>query len=91
MTMTYNQCLDAILKVAKENPKNSGLQYAASYAEAAYGMTGREREVQILYILNNLSTWRGDEARKIKAELKLIAEDEKNARLVRDANAFLGG
>ena len=32
--------------------------------------------VQILYILNNLQSWRGEEARQVKAELKKIASNK---------------
>lgn len=33
-------------------------------------MVGEELKVQILYILNNLSSWRGARAREVKATLK---------------------
>ena len=33
-------------------------------------MTGHELHVQILYVLNNLSGWRGARAREVKAVLK---------------------
>lgn len=68
--MDYEQCCREVLKAARENPKNSGLQYAASYASAGIGMQGEEKRVQTLYILSNLSTWRGDKAKEVKAALK---------------------
>ena len=47
-------------------------QYARAYAEAgiAQCMTRDAIEVQALYILNNLSGWRGEEAKLVRAGLK---------------------
>lgn len=72
--MTFDECCMEVLRASRENPKNSGLQYAAAYASAGIGMTGEERRVQALYILNNLQTWRGNRAREIKAQFKLFGE-----------------
>lgn len=45
---------------------------AKAYAETALvrDMTGEELRVQILYVLNNLSYWRGESARLAKKILK---------------------
>lgn len=50
-------------------------QYAKSYAKAGvdYSMTGHEAEVQALYILNNITHWRGAIAKEVRTELKRIA------------------
>jgi len=68
--MEYHTALDNIIREARANPKNTSLQYGASYAKAGYGMVGEERRVQILYICNNLSTWRGPLAKLMKQALK---------------------
>lgn len=73
--LSYDECLARIIKAARNNRSNSSLQYAASYAQAGYGMTGRERNVQIAYITSNLGTYRGDEARLVKASLKHHAKE----------------
>jgi len=44
---------------------------AKAYAEAGLGLwTAKEITTQILYILANLSTWRGEQARTTKASLR---------------------
>jgi len=49
--------------------------YAHAYIDAGLSMNNPEElRVQILYILNNLSGWRGDEARTVKAALKKLAK-----------------
>lgn len=69
--MDRHEAIRAIVRVADE--KGNGLiQYAASYALAAERMhlTGEAWRVQCLYILGNLSGWRGEEAKAVKAWLK---------------------
>lgn len=61
---------DAVI-VEKDNP-GSGLSFAIDIAHKKTGnvMIGKELKVQILYVLSNLSYWRGERAREIKAVLK---------------------
>jgi lysylphosphatidylglycerol synthetase-like protein (DUF2156 family) len=49
-------------------------EYAKSYAQAGvdYNMTGHEAKVQALYILNNITHWRGSVAKEVRTELKRI-------------------
>lgn len=60
-----------LIECIKLNHKN---QYAIAYCDAAeqsyedYGEEGLK--AQIMYILNNCGTWRGEKARSVKAELK---------------------
>jgi hypothetical protein len=60
-----------------ENAKpGSLLSYAAAYAKAGSEMrSSRERSVQALYMLCNLSAWRGTEARKVRAIVKAVAAE----------------
>lgn len=55
--------------------------YARTYLEAIpqsieeYGSNGLS--VQLLYLLNNLSTWRGENARKAKEIFKMVSKKTK--------------
>ena len=51
-------------------PDKGNIPYAKAYAEAARGMTGTALDVQVLYVLCNLSHWIGEEARASKKILK---------------------
>jgi hypothetical protein len=66
--MTFEECCQAI--IAAKGPND----YAKAYARAGLGMTGEEARVQALYIRSNLATWRGEEARKVKAELDRLGQ-----------------
>jgi hypothetical protein len=68
--MTFDEACRAVVRAAKGAKPGHGLQYAAAYAQAGIGMTGEERRVQALYILSNLTTWRGEEAQQVKAVLR---------------------
>lgn len=65
----WNASLKAIIAAASKS-QGGNIQYAASYARAGLGMIGEERRVQALYILSNLSGWRGEEAKAVKEALK---------------------
>ena len=68
--MEYETALQKVINAAAFAKPGALIQYAASYASAGKGMTGYERHVQCLYILNNLSQWRGEEAKAVKEALK---------------------
>ncbi len=60
-----------ILMFSQANPKNGGMQYAASYAAAGQTLGGSyELKIQTNYVLANLQTWRGEEARTSKKRMK---------------------
>ena len=46
------------------------LNYAVNYARAGQRMSGHELKVQCLYVLNNMSRWRGDVAKEVRQTLK---------------------
>lgn len=46
------------------------LNYAVNYAKAGLSMSGDELRVQCLYVLNNMSRWRGDVAKSVRKTLK---------------------
>lgn len=48
----------------------TGSTVAIAHAPTGKMMVGRELKVQILYVLCNLSTWRGERAKEVKKILK---------------------
>lgn len=70
-TLAFHEACQRVIRAARNAPPNALIQYAATYAKA--GMRLREMDeirVQALYILTNLSAWRGEEAQLVKATLK---------------------
>ena len=58
---------------------SKSLNYAVEYA--AYGkriVAKHEAYVQALYILNNITRWRGDKAKETRAILKRVDKEWKN-------------
>lgn len=66
-TMSFDECCNAIIK----NRNEKALNYAVAYAGAGRGMTGHDMKVQCLYILNNMTAWRGETAKAVRESLKL--------------------
>lgn len=68
-----NSALEVVLKLSG----HGDLCYAQSYAKAGLQMhmTGYALYVQILYVLSNLSGWRGEEARATKTVLRSFKAD----------------
>jgi len=52
------------------NRDAKALNYAVGYARAGLSMTGEALYVQCLYILNNITHWRGDTAKWVRQTLK---------------------
>ena len=65
-----------LLRVVKRKATGSNARYAKTYAREAenayyqYGMRGLT--TQVAYVLSNLSGWRGEEAKSVKAELRKL-------------------
>jgi hypothetical protein len=65
-----------LLRTVKRKATGSNARYAKTYADAAemayydYGFKGLK--TQVAYVLSNLGGWRGDEAKKVKAELRKL-------------------
>ncbi|AXP07810.1 hypothetical protein SmphiM6_119 [Sinorhizobium phage phiM6] len=71
----FHECCRKVLKAASKAKPSAMIQYAAAYARAGLGMHGKEEiRVQCLYLLSNLGTWRGDEAKEVKARLKELSK-----------------
>lgn len=79
---SLHDCYRKILAVSNARTGQRGLNidYAATYAR--YGLTlpnatkrselGHEARIQALYVRTNLSGWRGDEAKAVRALLDQI-------------------
>ncbi|MEM2125022.1 MAG: hypothetical protein QXQ53_01330 [Candidatus Methanosuratincola sp.] len=68
--MTVHEALQAIVNNRHEKAVNWAVNYAL------YGLTlpeGEELRVQCLYVLNNISRWRGELAKEVRATLKKYA------------------
>lgn len=48
----------------------TSLNYTVNYYKAALEMTGRDLQVQCLYVLNNITGWRHEHAKHIRKTLK---------------------
>lgn len=68
--LTMRQCCEAILQSAHEK----ALNYAIGYARHGLTCDGPEARVQALYILGNITRWRGPMAKQVRASLKHIAK-----------------
>lgn len=58
------------LQMIIDNREAKALNYAVNYAIAGLQMTGKALKVQVLYVLNNMTHWRGREAKQCRQILK---------------------
>jgi hypothetical protein len=66
----HQACRD-VIQAAKGSPRNHNLQYASSYAQLCIELLDPEEiQTQVLYVLNNLTNWRGTQATATKSALK---------------------
>jgi hypothetical protein len=70
--LSFAECCDAIIKHSNVN----ALNYAVNYAKAGRNMAGKDARVQALYILNNITQWRGEEATRVRSALKIISKEK---------------
>jgi hypothetical protein len=64
--MSYFDCCSIIVRHQSE----PGLRYAVEYAKAGRYLKGHPAKVQALYILNNMTHWRGDTAKAVRQSLQ---------------------
>lgn len=74
----------ALLTIIDNVNKTKALDYAIGYTRAAMHMTGYELYVQLLYILNSITHWRGPEATTVRNTLRQYVEDYKAAYYKRE-------
>lgn len=55
------------------NANEPALNYCVNYARYGLNMTGHDLEVQILYVLNNMTHWRSPQANSVRNILKAYA------------------
>ena len=67
---------DRLFRVILRQDSGKGFTaYAQTYAQAGIGMEGETLRIQILYVLSNLQSWRGEQAREVKKELNQILKE----------------
>lgn len=69
--LSFQECCDTIIKHSNER----ALNYAVNYAKAGRNMIGDEARVQALYLLHNITHWRGDAAKRVRDALKIISKE----------------
>lgn len=67
------QVLDSIVA----NKHEKALNYAVNYAHVGRHMEGHELYVQVLYVLNNITRWRGEVAKRVRGVLKQYVKENK--------------
>ena len=72
--ITESQVHDAF-KTIIANREAKALNYAVGYAEVGLELHGKELVYQVLYVINNMSRWRGDEAKAVRNTLKTFAKE----------------
>ena len=58
------------LQVIVDNRQQKSLNWAVNYAREGLLMTGEALRVQVLYILSNITGWRGVVAKEVRMTLK---------------------
>ena len=73
----------AACRTILHNKDNKALSYAIGYADAGTFMTDpRAIQVQCLYILNNITSWRGPIATTVRTSLKVLSSPKAWKELV---------
>ena len=72
--MTSESTVREALRTIVDNRHAKSLNYAINYAQAGITMTGEELRVQCLYVLNNMSHWRGEVAKAVRMTLKTFTK-----------------
>jgi hypothetical protein len=65
------------LRILIANKDSKALNYAVNYAKAGLSMTGETLRVQCLYVLNNMTHWRGAVAKEVRSTLKNFTKENK--------------
>jgi hypothetical protein len=68
--VTDTEAKDQLRKIIKIDPSKGGyISYAIAYAKVGLTLSGVQLRAQIPYVLSNLSSWTGEEAREAKVIL----------------------
>ncbi len=72
--MTFEEACQAIIAAGDDPKQVKQVDYAVGYASAGLHRIHKDddkaRKLQALYILNNITRWRGDTAKAVRAFLK---------------------
>lgn len=72
--MTFEEACKAIIAAGEDPKQVQQVNYAVNYASAGIHLINKDnihaRKLQALYILNNITRWRGDTAKAVRAFLK---------------------
>ncbi len=74
--------LRAIVNAPSET-KCGALNYAVNNAIYGLRCPVEELKIQVLYVMNNVSNWRGDDARSVKATLRAFLKQEHRREKIR--------
>lgn len=76
--MTFEEACQAIVDAGNDPKQVNQVNYAVNYASAGIHLIPKDdergRKVQALYILGNITHWRGDKAKEVRAFLKEFAK-----------------
>ena len=76
--ITESQVHDAF-KTIIANREAKALNYAVNYAKVGLELHGEDLFYQVLYVLNNMTRWRGTEAKAVRDTLKAFVEQKASA------------
>lgn len=71
--VTDNEVKEALTTIIV-NSHQKAVNWAVNYAKAGLSMTGDELRTQCLYVLNNITYWRGEEATAVRNTLKAFTK-----------------
>ena len=71
--ITESQVHDAFRTIIM-NREAKALNYAVNYAQVGLELHGKDLFYQVLYVLNNMTHWRGTEAKAVRDTLKTFAK-----------------
>ena len=75
MTIQISEVHDALRKIVA-NQDAKALNYCVNYAKAGLYMSYiDELKTQVLYVLNNMTHWRGDDAKLVRTTLKQFVKE----------------
>lgn len=79
MPITKQEIKTALSSIVN-NADVKALNWAVNYAEESMCMSGRELYIQCLYIVGNITHWRGELATQVRATIKQYIKENKNKK-----------
>lgn len=69
MKVTEEDVRSALQTIVRHQEEKA-VNWAVNYAKAGIHMSGEILRVQCLYVLNNITHWRGEDAKRVRNTLK---------------------